>query len=118
MTSHFAKVQFRLQQVVGAPSDKKEALLAELQQFGYFTDTVADDGDLVSAGERLAAEVLKQPPVPVTVTKASINALAMPLGRAIQHMDHLAVGYMGKSDNSRTARTSYFDEGVRNWGDD
>ena len=92
--------------------------LAELQQFGYFTDTVADDGDLVSAGERLAAEVLKQPPVPVTVTKASINALAMPLGRAIQHMDHLAVGYMGKSDNSRTARTSYFDEGVRNWGDD
>ena len=35
MTSHFAKVQFRLQQVVGAPSDKKEALLAELQQFAF-----------------------------------------------------------------------------------
>ena len=35
MTSHFAKVQFRLQQVVGAPADKKEALLVELQQFAF-----------------------------------------------------------------------------------
>lgn len=35
MTSHFAKVQLRLQQVVGAPADKKEALLMELQQFAF-----------------------------------------------------------------------------------
>ena len=35
MTSHFAKVQLRLQQVVGAPADKKEALLVELQQFAF-----------------------------------------------------------------------------------
>merc|ERR1719273_2464009 len=35
MTSHFAKVQLRLQQVVGAPADRKEALLMELQQFAF-----------------------------------------------------------------------------------
>ena len=35
MTSHFAKVQLRLQQVVSAPAEKKEALLMELQQFAF-----------------------------------------------------------------------------------
>ena len=49
MTSHFAKVQLRLQQVVGAPADKKEALLVELQQFAFrgipdiSTPTVVND---------------------------------------------------------------------------
>ena len=92
--------------------------MADLNEMGYFTDVVTDDDALIPAGERLAAEVVKQPPVPVTVTKASINAQAMPLGRAIQHMDHLAVGYMGKSDNSRVARNTYFDDKPREWGDD
>ncbi|XP_059091425.1 RUN domain-containing protein 1-like isoform X2 [Tigriopus californicus] len=35
MTSHFAKVQLRLQQVVGAPSDKREILLKELEHFAF-----------------------------------------------------------------------------------
>ena len=83
-----------------------------------FTDTVDGDDDLIPAAEKLALEILKQPPVPVTVTKASINAQAMPVGRAIQHMDHLAVGYMGKSDNSRVARTTYFGDEPRDWTDD
>ncbi|MEC7914672.1 MAG: enoyl-CoA hydratase/isomerase family protein [Actinomycetota bacterium] len=92
--------------------------LNELNEFGYFTDIVDDDEALLAAGEQLGAEIVKQPPVPVTVTKASINAQAMPLGRAIQHLDHLAVGYMGKSENSRVARNTYFDDKPRNWGDD
>jgi hypothetical protein len=62
--------------------------------------------------------VIRQPPVPTTVTKASINAQAMPMGRAIQHLDHVAVGYMGKSDSSRTARRSYFSGEPRTWSDD
>merc|ERR550517_2424384 len=35
MTSHFAKVQLRLQQVVSAPASKREDLLMELQQFAF-----------------------------------------------------------------------------------
>merc|ERR1711963_429280 len=35
MTSHFAKVQLRLQQVVGAAPEKREDLLKELEQFAF-----------------------------------------------------------------------------------
>jgi enoyl-CoA hydratase/carnithine racemase len=90
----------------------------QLDAYGFFTDTVEDDAALLPAAEDLAAQVVNQPPVPVTLTKASINAQSMPLGRAIQHMDHVAVGYMGKSDSSRTARTTYFDNEQREWSDD
>ena len=91
---------------------------ADLDAMGFFTDTVEDDADLVEASEALAAEVVNQPPVPVTASKASINAQAMPLGRAIQHLDHVAVGYMGKSDSSRTARQTYFGDEERTWSED
>jgi enoyl-CoA hydratase/carnithine racemase len=90
----------------------------QLDAFGYFTDVVADDAELLPAAERLAAEVVKQPPVPVTVSKASINAQAMPVGRAVQHLDHVAVGYMSKSESSRTARRTYFSQEDRQWSDD
>jgi enoyl-CoA hydratase/carnithine racemase len=91
----------------------------ELDRFDFFTEVVTDDADLIPAAERLAAAVANQPPVPVTVSKASINAQSMPLGRAIQHLDHVAVGYMGKSDSSRTARKTYFDKPAdRTWSDD
>jgi enoyl-CoA hydratase/carnithine racemase len=92
--------------------------LATLDRFGFFTDVVDNDSDLIPAGEALAAEIANQPPVPTTVSKASINAQAMPVGRSIQHLDHVAVGYMGKSENSRLARTSYFSDEPRHWGDD
>ncbi|MCP3987842.1 MAG: enoyl-CoA hydratase/isomerase family protein [Actinomycetia bacterium] len=92
--------------------------LATLDRFGFFTDTVDNDEALIPAGESLAAEITNQPPVPTTASKASINAQAMPLGRAIQHLDHVVVGYVGKSDNSRLARTSYFSDEARQWGDD
>lgn len=111
--------------VVG-PHRAKEMLILgrtygveELDRFGFFTETVDDDTDLVPAAERLAEAVVAQPPVPVTASKASINAQAMPLGRAIQHLDHVAVGYMGKSVSSRTARETYFEEDApREWSDD
>lgn len=90
----------------------------DLDAMGFFTEVVDDDAQLIPTAERLAAAVVNQPPVPVTVSKASINAQAMPLGKAIQHMDHVAVGYMGKSDSSRTARETYFDQSGRAWSDD
>lgn len=92
--------------------------LEQLERFGFFTDVVDGDDDLIEAGERLAAEIVNQPPVPTAASKASINAQAMPLGRALQHLDHVAVGYMNKSDNSRVARQTYFSDDERLWGDD
>lgn len=35
LTSHFAQVQFRLKQIVHAPSGDKEAMLAELEEFAF-----------------------------------------------------------------------------------
>lgn len=92
--------------------------MEQLDAMGFFTETVADEADLVPACERLAAEVVRQPPVPVTVSKASINAQAMPLGKAIQHLDHVTAGYMGKSESSKTARLTYFSDEPRVFGDD
>lgn len=92
--------------------------LDTLVEYGFFTDTVDHDDALVAAGEALAAEVVNQPPVPVTASKASINAQAMPLGRAISHLDHVANGYMTKSESSRTARRTYFGDDPRIWSDD
>ena len=89
-----------------------------LERFGYFNEVAADDSELLAAGARLAAEIVNQPPMPVAASKASINAQAMPLARAINHLDHVAVAYMGKSDNSRKARHTYFDKSDRSWSDD
>lgn len=35
LTSHFARVQFRLKQVVSAPNEEKESLLQELEEFAF-----------------------------------------------------------------------------------
>ncbi|MEZ5234676.1 MAG: hypothetical protein R2749_18515 [Acidimicrobiales bacterium] len=109
----------------GGPHKAKEMLLLgrtygleALDAMGFFTETVGSDEELVPAAERLAAEVVRQPPVPTMVSKASINAQAMPLGRAIQHTDHVAVGFMGKSENSKTARMTYFSGEGRDWVDE
>lgn len=107
------------------PHRAKEMLLLgrtysveQLDHWGFFTATVDGDEALVPAGEALAAEIVNQPPVPTAASKASINAQAMPVGRAIQHLDHVAVGYMNKSENSRLARRTYFSDDDRSWGDD
>jgi enoyl-CoA hydratase/carnithine racemase len=107
--------------LVGAARAKEMLILgrtygtAKLAEWGFFTDVVDDEADLVPAAERLAAEVVRQPPAPVTVSKASINAQALAFGRAIQHMDHIANGFMSRSENSRTARETYFSGEGRDW---
>jgi enoyl-CoA hydratase len=110
-----------LMKVVG-PEKAKEMLIlgrtygtAELDRMGFYTEVVEDDAALVPAAERLAAEVVRQPPVPTALTKASVNAQALAMARAIQHMDHVAVGFMGKSENSALARRTYFSGDGRDW---
>merc|ERR550517_2419112 len=76
MTSHFAKVQLRLQQVVSAPASKREDLLMELQQFafrgipnastmGMMQPQTSEDGDEdneAAASSKAAAALLLMPP--------------------------------------------------------
>jgi enoyl-CoA hydratase/carnithine racemase len=88
---------------------------AKLAEWGFFTEVVDDDAELVPAAERLAAAVVRQPPAPVTTTKASINAQSLALGRAIQHLDHATVGLMNRLENTRTARRTYFSGEPREW---
>ena len=107
--------------LVGSQRAKEMLLLGrtydcgQLAAMGYFTETVPHQEDLLPACERLAAEVVRQPPVPTTVTKASINAQSLALARAIQHMDHVAVRFMNFSENSRTAQSTYFSGEGRSW---
>ena len=35
LTSHYAKVQFRLQQIVSAPADSRDQLLKDLERFAF-----------------------------------------------------------------------------------
>ena len=92
--------------------------LAALDAMGFWTDTVDDEADLIPAAERLAAEVLRQPPVPVMASKASINAQAAPLASTIQHLDHVVFGYVGRTENAARARRTYFSDEPREWADD
>jgi len=101
-------------QLVG-PAKTKEMLIfgrtygAEtMADYGYLDQVVGSDEELVPAAEAMAAEVVAQPPVPVTMTKASVNAWTKANDRAIQHMDHVAVGFTTKSENSKIAMQTYF----------
>jgi enoyl-CoA hydratase len=102
-------------QLVG-PAKAKEMLLfartylaSDLLTIGYLNEVV-DDADLIPTAERYAADILRQPPVTVAVTKASINAYSKALDRSVQHMDFIASGFMSKSPNTEIARSSYFNK--------
>ena len=100
-------------QLVGPARAKEMIILGrtytgeQLHNIGYVNDVV-DDDELIPAGERLAADICRQPPMPVWSTKASINAYARALDQSIQHLDHLSMAFMGKSPNLKIARESYF----------
>ncbi|MDH4146684.1 MAG: enoyl-CoA hydratase/isomerase family protein [Acidimicrobiia bacterium] len=107
-------------QLVG-PARAKEMLLFgrtydadTLLRYGYLNEVVGED-ELVEAAERYAAGIVAQPPVPVTVTKASINAYSKALDRSVQHMDAIASAFMSHSPNSRIAQQTYFSGEGRDW---
>ena len=112
-----------IMQLVGAARAKEMILLGrtyeanQLLEIGYVNEVVEDD-DLIAAGERLAAHICRQPPMPVWSTKASINAYARALDGSIQHLDHLAMAFMGKSPNTPIARETYFDKSTPEYVDE
>ncbi|MGB0555483.1 MAG: enoyl-CoA hydratase/isomerase family protein [Alphaproteobacteria bacterium] len=110
-------------QLVGPARAKEMIILGrtysaeKLLDMGYVNDVVEDD-DLIAAGERLAAHICRQPPMPVWATKASINAYSRALDRSVQHLDHLAMAFMSKSPNTKIARKTYFDKSAPDYVDE
>ena len=107
-------------QLVGPARAKEMILLGhtygadQLLDYGYVNEVVGE-ATLVDRAEALAAEICNQPPWPTFSTKASINAYARALDRAVHHLDHLSTALMSRSENSRIARETYFSKGERKY---
>jgi enoyl-CoA hydratase/carnithine racemase len=87
------------------------ALLA----FGFFNEVAPDEG-LDEAARRWADKVLRQPPLPVQMTKASINALVKALDRSIFHLDEYGLVLTGRSKDAARAKEAFFQDGRPDWG--
>ncbi len=110
-------------QLVG-PARAKEMIIlghtydaGKLLEYGYVNEVV-DDSVLVARAEELAGEICRQPPWPTFSTKASINAYAKALDRAVHHLDHISTALMSRSENSRIARETYFSKAERKYVDE
>ncbi len=81
-----------------------------LLDYGFF-DRVVPEDELADAALALAEKVVRQPPLPVLMTKASINALVKSHDRAVFHLDEAGVALTaGTRDAQEAARTVFSDE--------
>jgi enoyl-CoA hydratase len=103
------------------PSRAKEMILFgemldadTLHAWGYFNQVVADE-ELLPAARRLAEKVLRQPPLPVEMTKASINALVQALDRSVFHLDEFGIGLSGRSADAARAVRAFFEGDPPDW---
>lgn len=112
-----------LVQLIGPARAKEMIILGrtyngqKLLDYGFLNELVTD-AELIPTAEALAAEIVNQPPIPTTITKASINANTKAMDRAIQHMDHLAVAFVSGSENSKIALKTYFSKEDRSYIDE
>jgi enoyl-CoA hydratase len=103
------------------PSRAKEMIVfgelhdaATLLAWGYFNEVVPE-AELLPAARRLAAKVLRQPPLPVEMTKASINALVRALDRSVFHLDDYGVALSGGTRDAAEAKRTFFEGGTPEW---
>lgn len=103
------------------PSRAKEMILfgelhdaPKLLDWGYFNEVV-DEDDLLPAARRLAAKVLRQPPLPVEMTKASINALVRALDRSVFHLDEYGLALSGRTRDAEAAVRAFFEGTQPEW---
>ncbi len=85
-----------------------------LHGYGYFNEVVPDD-DLLPAARRLADKVLAQPPLPVEMTKASINALVRALDRSVFHLDEYGLGLAARTGDAGRAVQAFFERTQPEW---
>lgn len=96
------------------PSKAKEMIMfaetyqpATLLDYGYFDQVAPGDG-LLPAAEKLAAKVVAQPPLPIEMTKASINAAVAAMDRALFHLDPYGLAFSARTRDSSAARAAAF----------
>ena len=51
---------------------------------------------------------MRQPPIPVQMTKASINAYVKMFNRSVFHMDDLGVTYSSRTEDAHKAVKAFF----------
>jgi enoyl-CoA hydratase/carnithine racemase len=84
----------RLLHLIGPARTKQAVILAndriaasEAYEWGM-VEKLVDDGTALDAAMEFATRVAEQPPIPVRMTKRSVNALATALDDLAAHMDH------------------------------
>ena len=82
--------------------------------YGFFNQVVPD-AELSAAAEALARKVVSQAPIPVAMTKLSINAYVRALDRAVFHLDAPAVTLTGRTRDAAKARKQYFSGESADW---
>ena len=103
------------------PSRAKEMIMfgephpaRQLLEWGFFNELVPES-ELISAAEALAAKVVRQPPIPVQMTKASVNALVKALDRSIFHLDAPGVTLTSRTRDAAKARAAFFEGETPDW---
>lgn len=99
--------------LVGPARAKEMILFAEtydantLLGYGFFQQVVPD-GELGAAARALAEKVVRQPPLPAAMTKASVNAYVRALDRAVFHLDAPGVTLTGRTRDAARAKEAFF----------
>ena len=103
------------------PSRAKEMIMfgephpaRQLLEWGFFNELVPER-ELISAAEALAAKVVRQPPIPVQMTKASVNALVKAMDRSIFHLDAPGVTLTSQTRDAAKAREAFFEGESPGW---
>lgn len=106
--------------LLGVSRAKEMILFGELHPadtllaWGFFNE-VTPEAELEREIERWTQRVLKQPPLPVRMGKASINALVKALDQSVFHMDEIGLGLTGGTRDAEKARKAYFDGDSPDW---
>lgn len=107
-------------QLVGAKRAKEMIMFAEaypaqtLLEWGFF-DQVVPEEDLQAAAQSFAERVAGQPPLPVQMAKASINAYVKMFNRSVFHMDEVGVTYSSRTEDANSAVKAFFSGETAEW---
>lgn len=82
----------------------------KMLDYGVYYEAVEPER-LMAAAESLAQRVVKQPPLPVSLTKASINAYVRALDRAVFHADPVGLAMTGRTQDAVQAKDAFFQRG-------
>jgi enoyl-CoA hydratase len=96
------------------PSRAKEMILfggtydaRTMHDWGVYGEVVEPER-LAAAADALAQRVVQQPPLPVGMAKASINAYVRALDRAVFHADAVGLALTGRTQDAAQASDAFF----------